>query len=72
MMSIKLGELMDQPRHVRVQALQTELAKKEEVHACHHQPATTCLASARTGCTPMSAGVNVKLPLLMEVLYEHL
>ena len=33
MMSIKLGELMDQPRHVRVQALQTELAKKEEVHA---------------------------------------
>ena len=30
MMSIKLGELMDQPRHVRVQAYQAQLQKKAE------------------------------------------
>ena len=30
MMTIKLGEMMDQPRHVRVQALQAERKKKEE------------------------------------------
>ena len=30
MMTIKLGEMMDQPRHVRVQALQAEKKKKEE------------------------------------------
>ena len=30
MMSIKLGELMDQPRHVRVQALANEVARKAE------------------------------------------
>ena len=40
MMSIKLGELMDQPRHVRVQALQTELAKKEEAEKARDSPIT--------------------------------
>ena len=30
MMTIKLGEMMDQPRHVRIQALQSEKKKKAE------------------------------------------
>ena len=30
MMTIKLGEMMDQPRHVRVQALQAERKKRAE------------------------------------------
>ena len=48
MMSIKLGELVDQPRHVRVQALAAEQEKKKRAE----EERVAKLAKARYPPTP--------------------
>ena len=48
MMSIKLGELVDQPRHVRVQALAAEQEKKKRAE----EERVAKLAKARSPPTP--------------------
>ena len=64
MMSIKLGELVDQPRHVRIQALQAEQQRKKQAEAERQEKLKQQRENAAANAAQMSLNKKVYEALL--------